>query len=353
MKYSNRLFLLFGIALWTGSVQAQSNGSLQSAVSLDLLGQFGEPFESQGGKVEPREAEIILFAPVDSLWDGFLNLAAHQEQGQAYFEIHEAYLSSSRWLPHSQVRIGQYFLQVGRLNQFHRHDWPFISAPMVQRSFFDNEGANDSGVEWSFLFPTDHYLNLTIGITSGWRFGHSHSLGEKPNVPTTYARLSSYSDLWSNGGTQYGLNTLIREDASGNQTTLLGADLTAKWRSGRTLDWLIQGEIWAKSFSTPSSSEWSLGSYLFTQYGVSQQVHLGLRLESLGNLSLKDAFGTPLANTEYAIVPTLTYKYSEFSTFRAAYSMVFERDPGEKFQPRQFLELQSTFIIGAHPAHDF
>ncbi len=337
------------------NLHAQTAGGLQTAVSIDTLGRLGSPYEGNAEKIEVREAEVLFFAPTDSVWDGMLNLAAHQEGGQSFFEIHEAYLTSSRWIPRSRLRIGQYFLGIGRLNSFHRHDWPFVSAPRVQREFFDSEGINDTGIEWSTLLPTHQFWELTAGVTSGWTFGHSHTVGARPQIPTVYAKITGYSDIGENGGSQYGLNWLMREDSEQIQTQLLGIDFTGKWREGRTLTWLIQGELWTRNinYSSAAASEWSLGSYLYVQYATDPQWHYGLRLESIGNLSLKSATGERLPNTDFAAIPTFTFRNSEFSLFRAAYTLGFDRDPGEPFDLRQSLELQVTFNMGAHPAHDF
>jgi hypothetical protein len=337
------------------SLNAQTTGGLQTAVSIDTLGRLGSPYEGNADKLEVREAEVLFFAPIDALWDGMLNLAAHQESGQSFFEVHEAYLTTSRWIPRSRFKIGQYFLGIGRLNSFHRHDWPFVSAPRVQREFFDSEGINDTGVEWSTLLPTDQFWEVTAGLTSGWTFGHSHNLGAKPTIPTLYAKITGYSDIGENGGSQYGLNWLIRKDSNQIQTQLLGFDITAKWREGRVLKWLVQGELWARNLQYPNNlpSEWSLGSYLFVQYATDPQWHYGLRLESIGNLSLETASGKALPNTDFAFVPTITFRNSEFSLFRAAYTLGLDREPGDPFDLRQSLELQVTFNLGAHPAHDF
>jgi MFS family permease len=101
-------------------------------------------------------------------------------------------------------------LGVGRLNQIHRHDWPFISAPRIHRELFGAESAIDSGFEVGSLLPSSFYLDLTAGVTSGFKFGHSHSDGARPNVPTHYLRAATYNELPRGGGMQTGLNFLSR-----------------------------------------------------------------------------------------------------------------------------------------------
>src|SRR5690606_122720 len=97
--------------------------------------------------------------------------AAHSEDGTYLFEVHEAYLKSSKLLNRVRMKLGQYFLGIGRLNRFHRHDWPFTLVPKVHSTFFDSngEGVVDTGVEVSWLIPASFFLEWTLGITNGWK----------------------------------------------------------------------------------------------------------------------------------------------------------------------------------------
>jgi hypothetical protein len=150
------------------------------------------------------------------------------------------------------------------------------------------------------------------------------------------------------------LNYLGRKPATRIRQSYWGLDATAKWRSARTLSFLLQSEVWVRTL-TPSDapSENTLGAYVFPQYGLSPSVQLGVRGDYFSVLNLKNAGGTSIGNSTAALVPTLTYKASEFSTFRAAYTREWTRQELLSAQTRWLLELQSTFILGAHPAHDF
>ena len=57
-------------------------------------------------------------------------------------------------------------------------------------------------------------------------------------------------------------------------------------------------------------------------------------------------------HTEYAFVPTLTYEASEFASFKLAYTHSVKTEDN-KTTNDQSLQLQTVFILGAHPAHDF
>lgn len=347
--------LLAGTGLMApGESRAQDNGGIQTSVAVDVVGTAGNSLSGDSGKLQVREAEVIFLAPIDQTFDGLLNFAAHQEQDGAFFEIHEAYVGSSRLIPRSRFRLGQFFLGIGRLNRFHRHDWPFVSAPKVQSDFFDEEGIVDSGLEYSWLLPSDFFLDLTLGVTNGWTFGHTHNQGERPKIPTHYARLETYLGLPSNGGMQLGVNYLGRTRADETKQAYLGLDLTAKWRQARRLSFLLQSEVWHRWLSPlGSETEKTLGLYVYPQVALSDAWYIGLRGDWFTVMSLQDAGGAGLTNGTLAAVPTLSWKPSEFSTFRAAYTGQSDYVDGASTVVHHTLELQATFIIGAHPAHDF
>lgn len=327
---------------------------LQQAASIDLVGKAGSGVDGATDRFLPREAEALFFSPIDYIFDGMLNLAAHQEAGVATFEIHEAYLGSTRLIPRTRFRVGQYFLAIGRLNQFHRHDWPFISAPKVQRDFFHEEGILDSGAEFNWIAPLPFYLELTAGICNGWTFGHSHNVGQAPLVPTHYLRGATYTSLPWDGGVQTGLNYLARRETDGTQWTYWGLDLTAKWRESQILRGLLQSEAWLR-IQTPSGnpSEATLGAYVFPQYGFDPSWYFGIRGDYWTVLTLKNALNRRVFNVDYSIVPTLTFKVSEFTSLKAAYTFQKSIQGNQNLGSSRTFQIQTVFNLGAHPAHDF
>jgi hypothetical protein len=346
------------IAAWTaiflsrGAAAELANGTgLQVSVAGDMVGTFGSGVTN---RLDPREAEILFYAPTDYLFDGQMSAAAHNENGAFKFELHELFISSSKLIPRSRFRAGKFFLGVGRLNSFHRHDWPFISAPKVHASFFDDEAASDTGLEYSYLFPTPFYLDLTVGVTNGWTYGHADDLGTRPYFPTHYARLASFQSLFSDGGCQFALNYLGRKDGVGEMVSLMGIDATAKWKEGPLLKTLIQSEFWYQIRSPLSGNTTrAFGFYIYPQYGLSNSWSLGVRFDGYKDLTLKDANDVSISNFDYGIIPTLTFKPSEFSTIRAAYNLLGSYQGGTHTNGARAFEIQAVFILGSHPAHDF
>ena len=342
--------LLVVVSLAVFAHTAMATG-LNTSVSVDMVGGFNtDGKDAVDDAFNIREAELMLFSPVDHLFEGMLNIAAHREDGVAFFELHEATISSSKLIPSSKFKIGQYFLGVGRLNRFHRHDWPFISAPEVFQQFFGDEGVSDTGFEYSWMLPTGFFLELTLGITNGWVYGHAHDEGHKPLMPTHYGRLATFFEIGSDLGVATGINLLKRKSDTGETMELIGLDFVAKQSGGSFSRWLLQGEVWRRKLD-PGNNSW--GAYAYPQYGFNKELFFGCRLDYFTIQNLENAIGDKVDNAKYAVVPTLTYKTSEFATFRLAYNYQLDKQDNVDDESRQYIEMQAAFILGAHPAHDF
>lgn len=332
------------------------DAGLKHLIAVDITAEaYRRDKKKIADEVQVRGAEVYLSGPIDPYFDGRLGLAAHPENGLSVFELHEATISSSKIIPFTNIKLGQAFLSLGKLNSTHQHDWPFISAPKVHATFFDKEGVGDLVIESTTNAPISFPLSLTLGVGKGWTYGHAHTAGERPLVPTHYLRTQTFTSLNADSGIQLGLNYLGRTDSKNERTQLVGLDLTTKWREGRTLRAFVQGEIWHRILTPDQGkSEKAVGAYLFSQANIYDGLELGIRYDSFQVLDLKDAAGSTIANQSEALVPTLTYKPSEFSTFRIGYAWEFETDSRStrKVQNSK-VELQSTFILGEHPAHDF
>lgn len=349
-KYLLALFAL------TSQAQAFDATGLKISVAGDLVYDQGLNSQSEADEnFKVRGAELSLYAPVDHLFEARLSAAAHDEEGETVFEVHELYLQTSKLIPRSRLKVGQFFLGIGRLNRFHQHDWPFTLAPLIHESILGDEGVFDTGAEFSTLLPLPFYFDLTVGITSGHKFGHAHSEGEKPKTPTHYTRASSFVDFGSQRGLEYGLSYLGRTSGDGDELSLLGFDLTFKKRVLKKIDWLVQTETWYRKNKTESETESRLiGSYLFVDKNLSHFSSLGLRVDMTKDLTKKNSLtGKKVNNISYGITPQLTYKSSEFFTFRLSASHEFEREEGDTLSKDTKILSQFVFILGAHPAHEF
>ncbi len=349
-------FWILGLAFYVNVARAEDGTGLKISASVDTVAQVNlVKGNASPTNIIPRGAEVTLTAPVDHLFDGTLSFAAHGNE-DAGVELHEGWIGTTKLIPRSRIRLGQFFLGVGRLNQFHQHDWPFISAPRIHQQLFAFEGVFDTGLEYNYLIPVPFYLELTLGLTAGFVFGHSHvrASAPPPKTPTNYVRLTSYVPMPFGGGSQIGLNYLGNRSNNDIDFKMIGLDFTAKWKEVKTNQLLIQSEVWYRTQRTGAAASLNtLGFYLYPEYYLGENFFLGCRLDYFANLNLKDALGLDVTNTEVNVVPTVSWKPSEFTTFRLAYNHRPEVSPAAGTRTQQYLEFQSIFILGAHPAHDF
>ena len=332
-----------------------SLGGLKIAVNGDFLSSVSLMESDSYNLIEPREVDFLFYAPVDHLFDATTSFVFHKEGGVYKPGLHEAYLSSHFLIPGVQIKAGQFFLGIGRLNRLHRHEWPFTEASEFYERFFDKEGVFDSGLEASLLLPVSFYLDLTVGVTKGFIFGHTHGGGLRPRLPTHYLRLASFFSFTTSSGIEMGFNFLRRKGVSHNYK-FFGLDLTGKKMEGRILRWLFQSEVWLRdSLLESNRSDKEVMGYFFPQYAWDARWLFGGRVDFFSNLSLKEG-GEFKSNLSWGFSPTLTFKMSEFSFARLSYKEVRHDKNGVIFKKNsveRWIQLQVNFSLGAHAAHSF
>ena len=115
-----------------------------------------------------------------------------------------------------------------------------------------------------------------------------------------------------------------------------------------------QSELWQRRLTPEDAdTELTLGGYLYSQYGFSNGIQLGLRFDYYTVQNLKNVIGETVENSRTALVPGISYQNSEFANFRMAYRLGEEKTADGQTLKANVLEIQSTFILGAHPSHDF
>lgn len=363
-----RLFLLICGLVGPDTAVAQSLSSsidgLKVFSAVDLVADAGlENPAVDTGRLRVRGFELATFGPVDPLYDALVSLAGHDESGTIEIELHEAYVSSSRLLaPLAEglrLKLGQFFLGVGRLNRFHSHEWPFTSPPKVQVQFFAEEAATDTGAELekTIGLGSDKWsMDITLGVTNGWNYGHSHTGGRRPLAGTHYVRTAFFHDFQDGKGLMLGLNYLGRTDADSIQTRLSGIDLVFKSRVGKVLKSSLQFEGYHRIQSSKYISHTEeVGGYLNYERALNEtgEWSMGTRLDAFSNLSLTFGTGDSRPNFDYAAVPYVTYRATEFSTLRGSYFYGVETRQGDDARVEQRVELQLVVLFGAHPSHDF
>ncbi|PIK13630.1 hypothetical protein [Halobacteriovorax sp. JY17] len=346
------------LLLLSSNAFSADNGGLKISAAADMLYEQGiNKSSSAKEKLEMRSAEITLYSPIDHNFNGVISIAAHNHEGKNQFELHELYVENTSFIPRSTLKVGKFFLGIGRLNRFHRHDWLFTSAPKVNEEFFGEEAAFDSGIEYNYLLPTEAIFNLTLGVTIGDDFNHEHDHheddaghdeeSEKAKYPTHYLRFSHFKEFSTTKGMETGLNLLRKKNAHGEEQTLLGLDYILKNRVGKVNTFVLQSEVWFRESEEEGVKTEELGGYIFNDYSILESSSIGFRVDVLKNLT------STTDQLDYGTTGQYTFNSSEFSKIRASLSHTFSRHDGSTLNKDTKAMLQVVFILGSHPAHVF
>lgn len=375
-------YLLIALLCLPGFAHAQlssQNNLINWFAGADIVGASGNDDAGLKGGFYVREFEISANSQIDQTFEGVLTLSYHNEieSEDEHFEIHEAFLISNKLFDQSVVKFGKFFLGFGRLNRFHRHDWVFTDAPMIQKAFFGNEGAKDTGFEFKHNLPS-LTSSFTVGITGGQEFrhkNHDHSSSsseeshrEAGKGPTAYLRWAYFHEFTTQKGFELGFNALTRTDEESVNHKYGGIDFTYKERAGRVVKTLIQSEVWYNNETHTEDDEDenfnSVGAYIYFEKGIDQHHAFGLRAdyfkpdehlhehqEASGHSHEHGIDGLEVHKEYRAVSASYIYTNSEFTRFRftTEYLNGIEAEDDVDSAVRAFAQI--VFSIGAHPAH--
>ena len=301
-----------------------------------------------------REVEFGFSGAVDQLFNATFLAAMHNENGAFFAELHELYIELP-YLPYNlYAKVGRFFVDVGKINGTHRHDWNFTVAPLVHNNLFDAEGVYDTGGELSYLMPFPFFQEVKVAVFTGRTFGHTHNDGFWKPHPLYTARIKNFFPITHRTGIQWGGSflryspTKLEEDAD----YTYGSDLTLRWLNGKLQSFIWSSEIWyrEKLRKDTKNNEKIIGAYSYVQYQPWQQWSFGLRLDFFSQL---DAFSvktqSKFSYQDYAVSVWVTYRPSEFAYLRAT----VEQNLFHEKNPSYILRIQMDFILGFHPAHAY
>jgi hypothetical protein len=363
---------LWLIVLLSPSVYAQNIQGINWFAGADIVGMGASRNSDLTSDFYVREFELSAYADIDQTFEGVLTLAYHQElqQEASHLEVHEAFLFSGKLFDLATVKMGKFFLGFGRLNRFHRHDWNMTDAPIIQKAFFGNEGAKDTGFEYKRNLIS---LNstLTLGLTSGREFNHTHAHNheneeehgnEKAKAPTAYARFAKFIEFSTTEGMEIGLNIINRVDAESIHYLYSGLDFIYKERAGKTTLQLMQLEAWSRTATHEhdgeKEKEVDTGAYVYYEKGFDQHHAVSFRMDYFKAAHKHDedeysAIDGLLVKDDYQAV-SLGYIYTNSEFMRTRFTI--EHGQGittDKKEDDSFTRgfVQLVFSIGAHPAH--
>ncbi len=356
--------------------RSAQNLMMDASVAIDIVGAWDRnkprgTSDRINNKLDIRTAEFGFSGAVDQWLRGNFLAAAHGEDGKYYYEVHEAWVQFPFLPLNTSLKVGQMFIDIGRLNKIHSHDRAFTMTPIVHEKFIGWESAMDTGAEFSILFPWKHITQeLVLGATNGKKWGHAHTEGEAKNNPMGYFHLKHFYYFGNNWGTQFGFSGVRFEPTTNrrNQRYLYGADAVLRWNQSNLREIMLLTEFWYQqeifpetlnptTFVTqksPSKDQW--GYYVFADYKFHQLWSAGVRYDYFTDKSLTNKDGTPAKNAIEAQSLQMTFHSSEFGKIRASlerrYIQDFSKDDFQEVREYR-VYFQTVAILGSHPAHSY
>lgn len=299
-----------------------------------------------------QEAEVQFSSDVDPYTKASILLAIGQEAGSAGFSVdpEEVFLETIS-LPAVTIRAGKFKMAIGKHNQLHTHAFPFIDAPLIHKRLLGDEGLNDAALSAAVLLPTSWYSEI---IFQGFSLSNedlfkSASSGETGGL----VHLKNLFDFSDDLTLELGLSGVSGKNQFDELSTLLGTDLTFKWRP--SVGGKYQALIWSSEYldgrrkgltdsTTGDSIERLGGVATWIQYQFAERWWIQARYEFLG-LPHPDAI--PFQNKQSILVGLFP---SEFSGFRLQYDRLVTQGLSKEDNKIAF---QYNVTIGAHPAHAY
>lgn len=298
----------------------------------------GQGAESGTG-IHLQEMEVQLTSFVDAYLKADLILALPGGEG---IEVEEGFVTT-QGLPYNlALKVGKFYADLGRHNLLHTHAFPFIDPPLVLERLLGEEGLNETGLGLSALLPAPWYAEL-----SGQVFNGDNELFASPRGRDLLyvGHLKNLWDLGNAATLELGGSWAGGDNQDQEMSSLVGADLTLKWRPPRRS--LYRGLVWQSEYlharrGLPVGAEKQGGCYTLLQYQFARRWWAEGRY---------DLFGLPRIageEREHRYSGLLALVLSEFSALRFQYRRLKTEAGGEK----QVLA-QLNFTIGSHPAHRY
>lgn len=309
-------------------------------INLLFAGQTSDRDKADDG-MKLQEAELQFSSDVDSYFTAKALFSVGSEGGEYGIEPEEAYVETIA-LPRVTLRVGKSKMPLGKHNQLHSHAFPFINAPLMNVAILGDEGLNETGIGASGLIPLPWFSELTLDYTQGENEDLFNS--DIKDNKTVIGRFKNLWDLSDSTTLELGVSGAKGKNSDHLDTTLLGADLTLKWRpvdGGKyhSVEW---GSEYLEKDRDGAVEKKLAGAVSYLKYQVAQRWYAQYRYDYLG-------LNSEAVNTSKRHTALIAFLPSEFSGVRLQYETI---DDGQ-VEDEKRLMLQLNISIGAHPAHAY
>jgi hypothetical protein len=342
--------------------------AMNPAISVNtlLLGQVSRDDPSrEANNIDLQESEIQFTSIVDPFWTADLVIAVHPEHGHEE-EGHEGEESHGYALDIEVAKveyrnmprglglvIGKDYLNFGKHNPLHTHQFAFVEAPIGVQAFLGDHGLSGVGAEAAWNVPLPWFAEL-----SGYAANSPAEIFDPESRDLVYGgRLTNLWDTSDASTVEFGLSGFTgpgagHEDEPGGRLATYGADLTFKWLSmsrsqGPALNWTNEVLL-----PDPAEKEGDpLGFYSHLQYRFARQWWFGAGYSRANDFELHE-HEEPATDDGLLTVNeykgNFTWTPSEFSAVRL--EAWYQKDTTGEYEDLG-VGLQVNFTIGSHPAH--
>lgn len=264
MRPSRPLPRVFHVAwaLAPAAVPALVGAQTLSNPDISVIGDIRLVVRNDGfAKATGARQVQFEFAEAEFNFAGYLNpymradatLAAHGFEGP--FEIEEVAMTVLRGLPLSlQLKVGKYFLDFGKINTQHPHQWPWLERPLMMRTMLGEEGLLPLGAQLTTLQALgESAVTLSLNAFRGDDFAHGHEeeghAGAEGPPETMFSGRLAWSQSFGATTMEAGLSGLggRYDPAEKLDTALAGFDFKLRWRPDtyRAVD-LVAESMWSE-----------------------------------------------------------------------------------------------------------
>src|SRR5438034_2010941 len=333
-----------------------------------------------------RNIELAFDGVVDPYFEGFANIVVKLDNdNETDVEVEEAFMQTTSLPFNLQLKAGEFFGALGRLNPTHPHTWDFADTPLVNGRFLGPDGLRGVGAQISWIVPVPWYSQLIFAVQNG-RGGTGFSFRNPGDGGIFFGRITTDREArglqdfvwiprWENSvdlsPTQVVLAGVSgafgsNETGANSRTQIYGGDLFYKWKSAHAeggfpfVKW--QTEAMYRRFQAGRGIDESFPvAETFHDWGLYSQVLWGFRKGWVAgvrgdNLHMQDSQFTddPDRQSRWRISANLTWYPTEFSKLRLQYNHDFlESNFSLSDREVDSVFLQFEFILGAHGAHKF
>jgi len=333
-----------------------------------------------GGETGPRaeglalgETEIDMSANVDDKFTAFLTAGIHIEDGEAHFDIEEAWLETLALPGGFSARFGRFFSGIGYLNDKHRHAWDFADQPLAYQALLGDQYIDD-GVQLRWIAPTALYVEVGAELARGGRYPAAGAARSGVGARSLFLNVGGdvgSDHSWLAGISWLDARSVDREAGPEDEplsftgdADVAIAELVWKWAPNgnwRQENFVFQAEyLWRSEdgfydlpgLGTLPYDAKQRGWYAQAVYQPFPRWRFGARIDGLSADDPGPLFaGTLLeapADDPRRYTVMLDWSNSEFSRLRFQYA---RDDAG--FDDESHWGLQYILSIGAHGAHTF